>query len=178
MTNLQRYAARRLRAGLGGGSTLDRRARPLPAAAGTGASCARSPDHAHDQTALGLGGADEGGSRARVRGAQSWRRAGSTVSSCYARFAGLVRSWGAGPGPASGSSPPTGMFLGVPTLGSSALCAMRRFVDREEVEDLLPRAVVAARGSRGQPDPGGAGKGGSSPDKTGAGRNYQTARAR
>jgi hypothetical protein len=37
MTRLQRYAARRLRTGRGGGSTLDRRARSLPSATGVGA---------------------------------------------------------------------------------------------------------------------------------------------
>src|ERR1700731_1595440 len=65
MSSLQRYAAGRLRTGRGGGSTLDRRARPLPPAAGMGASGAWAPDHAHDHAALGLGRADEGGDRRR-----------------------------------------------------------------------------------------------------------------
>ena len=65
MTRLQRYAAGRLRAGLGGGSTLDRRAPPLPTAAGMGASGAWAPHYAHHQAALGLGPADDGSARRR-----------------------------------------------------------------------------------------------------------------
>src|SRR5437660_11987595 len=59
----QRYAAGRLRPGRGGGSTVDRRTRPLPSTAGVGALGAGAADRAHDQAALGLGGGDEGGGR-------------------------------------------------------------------------------------------------------------------
>jgi hypothetical protein len=60
MTRPQRHAASRLGPGPGGGSALDRRARPLSPAAGVGAQGAWAPDHPHDQAALGLGSADEG----------------------------------------------------------------------------------------------------------------------
>src|SRR5215469_2930684 len=45
--------------------------------------------------------------------------------------------------------------------------AQRGAVVRVEVRDLRLRLVAAGRCSWGQPDPGGAGKGGSSPDKAG-----------
>src|SRR5258708_34912203 len=54
-------------------------------------------------------------------------------------------------------------------------CAVRRLI-RVEVRDLRRRPAAAGRCSWGQPDPGGAGEGGSSPDKAGTGRYWQMVR--
>jgi putative manganese efflux pump len=49
---------------------------------------------------------------------------GIAVWSCSARCGELVRSWGVGLAPASGSSPPAGTSLGDPTCGSSGAGAV------------------------------------------------------
>jgi hypothetical protein len=58
------------------------------------------------------------------------------------------------------------------------VCAVRRWLVRVEVRDLCRLPVAAGECSWGQPGPGGAGEGGSSPDKAGACQHCQMVRVR